>query len=255
MPQELSQQKLSQKDWLLALPVVGRIALSKAPLWTLALIGLMVAQIIIPETRDYALIALLANLAFSICTATVMCIVANGYRDYLQKQEPKPQTEVLARAPIALVTSYLYWVVVTLGSILLLIPGLILAVRGCLAFAVVCLEHRNPIAGFDESSRLTSGRFWQVVRYLAVPVFLCLFFYFADPIIIQLLDVAMAEENAVAGGSWKQNVAAAALLTFIGCLCMTLVMCITALQVRLYMQFKAGEEKTIKTDEPSPNAK
>jgi hypothetical protein len=65
-------------------------------------------------------------------------------------------------------------VIVVVGLILLIIPGIWLAVKLSMVFPVVVFERRNPFAAIGRSWSLTSGHFWRTLGTLLV-VFLITF--------------------------------------------------------------------------------
>ena len=67
------------------------------------------------------------------------------------------------------ITSFLAGVVVVLGFMLLLIPGIIFAVWFSFVLGVLIFEGKSGTAAMSRSRELTKGRFWQVAWYIAFP--------------------------------------------------------------------------------------
>lgn len=72
------------------------------------------------------------------------------------------------------VASILIMLAVTLGMILLIIPGIFLAVRWAMTFPAIVFEREGPAGGPGRSWRLTKGHFWRTFGTLAIVFLLVL---------------------------------------------------------------------------------
>ena len=68
--------------------------------------------------------------------------------------------------PLAFLASLLATFVIGLGTILLIIPGIILSVTLCLAVPAAAIEQKRPSAALERSAELTRGHRWKVFGLL-----------------------------------------------------------------------------------------
>jgi hypothetical protein len=151
---------LPWKDCFLLCPVVLRLLIAKAPFWSIALVGLATVDSFIPETREYGPLKHLCGITLSICISAASCLVVIGYWKQLCREKWEATSGDIARVGKVWIMSDLYFMAVGAGLLLLIVPGVIFAVRGSLALAIMCLEKRGPITAINDSSKLTEGKFW-----------------------------------------------------------------------------------------------
>lgn len=91
-----------------------------------------------------------------------------------------------------LATQILYTIIVVLGFIALIIPGIYLLFRLILATPIVVLEKRNPLEALSRSWKLMKGNMWRVIAIMVVlaiivgiinVAFYLLSFFFKDQIV------------------------------------------------------------------------
>jgi len=114
----------------------------------------------------------------------------------------------LGRA-IPLLVTYLIWlIIVSIGTILLIIPGIFLATRLSMTFAALVFERTGPFGSLGRSWQLTKGNFWRTLGTLLV-VFLITF-------ILQLVLGGIA--GGILGASDSGEFAVAVVLTLVNVL-------------------------------------
>ena len=77
---------------------------------------------------------------------------------------------VMGRGPGLLLAFIAYLVVVAIGLVLLVVPGLYAAVRLGLLGQVAAADRLSPAATLREAARLTRGRWWESARILAAVI-------------------------------------------------------------------------------------
>lgn len=127
------------------------------------------------ESADWAALAPLAGAGLvavifgMVAHAAMLTLAARGLRG-----EPATVGEVLAagvkRVPALVAASVLVGLGLGLGMLALVIPGLYLLIRMSLTIAATVIEEKGPVAALSRSWRLTAGRFWDLVGYLAVMI-------------------------------------------------------------------------------------
>jgi Membrane domain of glycerophosphoryl diester phosphodiesterase len=114
----------------------------------------------------------------------------------------------LSRA-IPLLVTYVIWVIiVSIGTLLLIIPGIFLATRLSMTFAALVFERTGPFGSLGRSWQLTKGNFWRTLGTLLV-VFLITF-------ILQLVLGGIA--GGILGASDSGEFAVAVVLTLVNVL-------------------------------------
>jgi len=76
---------------------------------------------------------------------------------------------VAARLVPLILTLICLYVVVVLGMILLIVPGIMVAIMAAVAFPVCLIENLGPIASFWRSVELTKGSRWKIFAAFMVP--------------------------------------------------------------------------------------
>lgn len=108
-----------------------------------------------------------------IATAAVISIGATA----TQNGNPsfsKSFTEALLAWPRMWWTSFLVNLAITLGVLLLIVPGIYLSIRLCLANAIVVAEQKSGINAFRRSFELTENNSWYILRLFVVLILLIL---------------------------------------------------------------------------------
>ena len=114
----------------------------------------------------------------------------------------------LGRAIPLLVTYVIWIVIVSIGTILLIIPGIFLATRLSMTFAALVFERTGPFGSLGRSWQLTKGNFWRTLGTLVV-VFLITF-------VLQLVLGGIA--GGILGASDSGEFAVAVVLTLVNVL-------------------------------------
>jgi hypothetical protein len=102
----------------------------------------------------------------------------------------------LSRAPILFLTMILFIVALTIGLVLLIIPGLILMVSLLLSFNLVMIERAGPIAALTGSHQLVWGNWWRTMIILTVGFILLVVIYMAIGMILGLVTPLIASQSA-----------------------------------------------------------
>jgi hypothetical protein len=102
----------------------------------------------------------------------------------------------LSRAPILFLTMILFIVALTIGLVLLIIPGLILMVSLLLSFNLVMIERAGPIAALTGSHQLVWGNWWRTMIILTVGFILLVVIYLAIGMILGLVTPLIASRSA-----------------------------------------------------------
>lgn len=107
---------------------------------------------------------------------------------------------------LPLIVTYILVVLITIpGFLLLLLPGIWLTIKLCMAFPAVVFERANPFKAIGRSWRLTRGNWWRVFGALFVVFLIALVINFA----------VFAVLGGIAGASDISEIAFAVLATLI----------------------------------------
>lgn len=96
-------------------------------------------------------------------------------------------TSSASRLPILFLTMILFGIAVTVGMLLLVIPGLILMVSLLLCFTLVVLEDKGPVDSLTGSHRLIWGNWWRTTAILTVGFAIAIVLYVAIGLVIGIV--------------------------------------------------------------------
>lgn len=95
--------------------------------------------------------------------------------------------QALTRLPAVILMVILFGIALTIGLILLLIPGLILMVSLGLCFAAALFDGKGPIDALTESHRLVWGNWWRTAAILTVGFIIIFVIYLIAGMIIGVI--------------------------------------------------------------------
>ncbi len=104
----------------------------------------------------------------------------------------------LTRLPALVVMMLLFLIALTIGTILLIIPGLILMVSLGLCFNSALFENKGPVAALSESHRLVWGNWWRTAAILTVGVIIILVIYLVAGLIVGIIAPLLVLGGAAA---------------------------------------------------------
>ena len=78
----------------------------------------------------------------------------------------------LRRTPVLIGVSFLYFLAVMVGFLLLIVPGVWLSIAFALAFPAALVERLGPVAALRRSQRLVRGRWWATFGALLLGILL-----------------------------------------------------------------------------------
>ena len=93
-------------------------------------------------------------------------------------------TQSLSRLPAVLIMVLLFGIALTVGLLLLLIPGLILMVSLGMCFNTALFEEKGPVDALSESHRLVWGNWWRTAAILTVGFIIIFVIYLIAGMII-----------------------------------------------------------------------
>lgn len=85
----------------------------------------------------------------------------------------------IRRAPSVFVASLLYFVVMLIGLVLLIIPGVWLSISLAMCFYAAAADGRGPIDSLNYSYELVKGNWWRTAAVFGVIMIIAMVFYFA----------------------------------------------------------------------------
>jgi hypothetical protein len=115
---------------------------------------------------------LLTNLALIVLGTLIYLVIT---RVVLERAAGRPASRMgehfgaaLSRLPLTLVAAILYALGVAAGTLLLVIPGIYVAIRWMLWFVVILTEGGGPLGALRRSWRLMKGHWWRAFVILTV---------------------------------------------------------------------------------------
>lgn len=124
----------------------------------------------LPLLGDLILLAILAAVSVFLISLLFQAMTIKYVSDYLlgaQTTWVESLLRILPRFPVLIGSTIVAGLVIALGMIALVVPGLVLAVMFILVPQVVVLENQGPISSLSRSSNLTSGNKWTIFFFLA----------------------------------------------------------------------------------------
>lgn len=116
--------------------------------------------------------------------------------------------KALARVPVVLLMMILFGIALTIGTILLIIPGLILMVSLALCFNPALFENKGPLDSLTESHRLVWGNWWRTAAILTVGFIVLIVIYLLAGLIIGVFTPLL-----VLGGGANENLLLVSMLS------------------------------------------
>lgn len=172
----------------------------------LAFVGTLVGQVPnmlvaepMADVGTMVLVAVVASLVLSLGFYGAVVGRING----VAQQQPLSLGEALLlglrRLLPLLAVTILYMIILILGFLLLLIPGIIFGLSLMFSFYIVLLEGKGPLAGLAESHRLVWGNWWRTLVIVSVASVIVLAAYllvlFAVGIVFAMGDSADFDER------------------------------------------------------------
>lgn len=108
--------------------------------------------------------------------------------------------QALARVPVVLLMMILFSIAITIGFIVLIIPGLILMVTLALCFNPALFENKGPLNSLTQSHRLVWGNWWRTAAILTVGFIVLIVIYLLAGLIIGVFTPLL-----VLGGGGNEN--------------------------------------------------
>jgi hypothetical protein len=136
-----------------------------------------------------------------IATAAAISIIAATY-DGRSQGFFRAMGEGIRQWPKLWTTVFLYWIVCAVGLIVLVVPGVIFAVRGLYAVNIAAAEDVYGPTAITRSYALTRGRFWETLRrgLVIVGVYLLVaLIYACIAVPIELLAVGAFDSDVYLG--------------------------------------------------------
>lgn len=106
----------------------------------------------------------------------------------------------LRRLPLLLVLTILTVVAITCGLVLLIIPGLILAISLIASMPIFLLEDKGPIDSLTASHRLVWGHWWRTAAILTVGGIIVIVLYFIFGFVGAAIAPLVTRGDALLGG-------------------------------------------------------
>ena len=114
----------------------------------------------------------------------------------------------LPRAPALFLMMLLFMLAVGIGTLLLIIPGIILMVSLLLCYPTALFDNKGPVSALTESHRLVWGNWWRTFVMLSVGVIILIVIY-----LIVAMVVGMIAPFLLVGGAGPDDVALYAIVS------------------------------------------
>jgi hypothetical protein len=105
----------------------------------------------------------------------------------------------LRKLPVTLLATILYLLVVTVGTVLLIVPGMIFMMSMSLYVLGIALDGDGPVSSLKHSHRLIWGNWWRTATVLSVIFVIYAVIYLAVGFVGQFADATLAA-NGMHGG-------------------------------------------------------
>lgn len=105
----------------------------------------------------------------------------------------------LRRLPLLIVLSILTVIAIACGMVLLVIPGIILAVSLVASMPIFLLEDKGPVDSLTSSHRLVWGNWWRTFIILVVAFIIAVVLYFVFGFVAALIGPLLTGGDAVLG--------------------------------------------------------
>jgi hypothetical protein len=146
----------------------------------------------------------------------------------------------LTRLPALVAMVILFTLALMIGTLLLIIPGLILMVSLILCFATALFDNKGPVSALTESHRLVWGNWWRTFVVLSVGVIVIVVIYVVAGMIVGVIAPLL-----VVGGAGADDVALFALVSvvlLIAIMSLLLTPFYIALAIAIYWDLKLRKD-------------
>lgn len=188
---------------------------------------------------DYGIVLMSALITMIVGALTQAAIIYGTFQDI--RGQKASIGDCIARGLSAIVPvivgSILLALGVGIGMLLLIIPGIILALMWWVYVPAIVVESKGIIGAFGRSRELTSGRRWHILGLLVIIVILSILVGF----VVQLIS-GIVLMNATDGGGWT-------LFTLLQYLFMSLVTAFNAVLVAVGYYYLRAEKEGVDVNE------
>lgn len=147
----------------------------------------------LPLLMDLILLTALVTIAIFLISLLFQAMAIKYVNEHLmgaQATWPECLISILPRFPMLVGATIITGLIIALGMIALVVPGIILGVMFILVPQVILLEHEGPVSSLGRSSKLTSGNKWTIFFFFAFWFVVILLF---SMILAQLAPGTMAD--------------------------------------------------------------
>jgi hypothetical protein len=136
-----------------------------------------VAENGMPQMPDFGLLLIISIIAamvlsFVFYNAIIIIVAATADEEAITIGQALGQG--LRRMPAAIAAGICYMLAITVGFVLLVIPGIILSVYLYSAFYLVVLDNEGPIKALKHSYAITKGSWWRVATAMTIAIIIAL---------------------------------------------------------------------------------
>jgi hypothetical protein len=148
------------------------------------------------------IVGVIAALVFTAAAAARIDAVANGR----EMAFGEAVSYGLKRAPAFFVAGLLYGIAVTVGLVLLIIPGIIVGVYMAFGAIATVVDRKGPIEGLKYSWGLVRGRWWRTLILGTVAMLIAMVPYIVIGIVVGVIGAAAALAFGVTPSADGQDV-------------------------------------------------
>jgi hypothetical protein len=220
------------EDWFASLFFVAEV-LRKNPLMLAGL--LIMGTGLSTHIHASTALSMVCILGQGLLSVIVGCRVASAYGEQMGGRQPRTAMDDLRLVPKAILITWFYSALTTIGYVFFVVPGLIILIRFCMALPIYCVERNGVVSAFIKSFEMSKQRFWKTAAYQGLPALAL------GGFILLAGLVALAETSLAAAPA----VAACPPLIWLICLChsmyellrLIVVFSFYPLQLNLYREF------------------
>ena len=183
------------KIWWIA--VLSAFSSYPSTLYQFANVDTIEAAAVAPQDWIYWTLTIVGAVVSMVCLAAV-------YRrmDDVASNQPAAVNTLsysIARGPMLFLVLLMYVVACFVGTLLLIVPGLIVMVSLVLCIPVCLFEQRGPFASLTTSHRLVWGHWWRTAALFGIGGLIVLVLYFVVGIVASVVAVMFSGQLTLVG--------------------------------------------------------
>jgi hypothetical protein len=181
------------KVWWIAM--LSSLASYPAAVYQFSGVDTLESAAVAPQDAIYWALSIIGGIVSMACLAAIFRRVD----DVAANRAPSSNTLsfAIARAPMMFFVLLMYVLACVVGTLLLIVPGLVVMVSLLFALPIYLFEQRGPVASLTASHRLVWGHWWRTAAIFGIAGIIVTVLYFLVGIVAGLIGVMFSGQLTI----------------------------------------------------------